>query len=63
LDKQGRIFLPPHLREHAGITRSVTIIGVGGHLELWSTPAWRRRLQKVRKAPEELAQQLQALTL
>ena|SRR5215469_1981197 len=63
LDRQGRIFLAPHLREHAGITRSVTIIGVGGHLELWSTPAWRKRLQKVRRAPEELAQQLQALTL
>jgi MraZ protein len=63
LDRQGRIFLAPHLREHAGITRSVTIIGAGGHLELWSSAEWRRRLQRVRRAPAELAQQLQALTL
>ncbi len=63
LDRQGRIVLAPHLREHAGITRGVTIVGAGAHLEIWSTPNWRRRLQKIRKAPEELAEQLQALIL
>jgi len=63
LDRQGRITLAPHLREHASITRGVTIIGAGSHLEFWSTPTWRRRLQKVRKAPDELAEQLQALIL
>ena len=63
LDRQGRIPLAPHLREHAAITRSVTIIGAGSHLELWHTPHWRRRLQKARKAPEELADQLQGLIL
>lgn len=63
LDRQGRIFLAPHLREHAGITRGVTIVGAGARIEIWSTPNWRRRLQKIRKAPEELAGQLQALIL
>ena len=63
LDRQGRITLAPHLRSHAGISRAVTIIGAGSHLEIWSTPTWRRRLQKVRKAPDELAEQLQALIL
>ena len=63
LDRQGRITLPPHLREHAAITRGVTIIGVGSRLELWSTPNWRRKLQSVRKRQDELVGQLQALIL
>jgi MraZ protein len=33
LDRQGRIYLPPHLRAYGGITRGVTIIGVGNRLE------------------------------
>jgi len=63
LDRQGRITLAPHLREYASITRGTTIIGAGSHLEIWSTASWRRRLQKVRRAPDELAEQLQALIL
>jgi len=63
LDRQGRITLPPHLREHAAITRGVTIIGVGSRLEVWSTPNWRRKLQSVRKRQDELVGQLQALIL
>jgi MraZ protein len=63
LDRQGRIYLPPHLRKHAGILRDVTIIGMGSRLEIWSTPSWRRQLQKVSQAPEKLAQHLQELIL
>ncbi len=63
LDRQGRISLAPHLREHAGITRAVTIVGAGAHLEIWSSPNWRRRLEKMRKAPDALASQLEALIL
>ncbi len=63
LDRQGRIFLAPHLRKHAGIVRDVTIIGMGARLEIWSSPDWRRQLLKVSKAPEKLAEQLQQLIL
>ena len=40
-DKQGRILLTTQLREHAGLTKDVTIIGVGDHGEIWNTDAWR----------------------
>ena len=63
LDRQGRIFLPPHLRKHATILKDVTIIGMGSRLEIWSTPNWRRQLHKVSQAPEKLAQHLQELIL
>lgn len=63
MDRQGRIFLAPHLRKYAGISRGVTIIGMGVRLEIWSTSTWRRQIQKVSKAPEKLAEHLQEFIL
>lgn len=39
-DKQGRISIPAHLREYAGLDRDVTITGAGNHLEVWDSAAW-----------------------
>ncbi len=36
VDKQGRIQIPQHLREFAGIDREVVISGAGDHAEIWS---------------------------
>jgi MraZ protein len=36
LDAQGRILVPPPLREFAGLTRDVTISGAGEWLEIWN---------------------------
>lgn len=35
IDKQGRILVPPQLREYANLEREVTFAGVGNHIELW----------------------------
>lgn len=35
LDKQGRILLPQYLKEHAGITKDIVVIGVDNHAEIW----------------------------
>ncbi len=40
-DPQGRIPVPQHLRDHARIDKEAVLIGVGEHLELWNTDAWR----------------------
>jgi len=63
LDRQGRIYLPPHLRAYAGIARGVTIIGMGSRLEIWSTPQWRTVLKKVVKSREVLATHLEEVNL
>lgn len=36
VDKQGRITVPQHLKEFAGIDRDVVIAGNGDHVEMWS---------------------------
>ncbi len=40
-DKQGRILLPQHLRQHAGLQKDVVVIGVGSHAEIWDAAAWK----------------------
>ena len=40
LDKQGRILLPAHLREFAGLEKDVVLVGVGSRVEIWSKDKW-----------------------
>ena len=40
LDKQGRILVPPQIRERAALDGKVLIIGCGDYLELWHPDEW-----------------------
>ncbi len=40
VDSQGRILLPEHLRELAGIRDKVVVNGVGDYVEIWSAERW-----------------------
>ena len=40
LDGQGRVLLPQALREFAGLTKRVTMVGQGRNFELWDDTAW-----------------------
>ncbi|MDQ1257455.1 MAG: transcriptional regulator MraZ [Candidatus Hydrogenedentes bacterium] len=39
-DRQGRMPVPAHLREYAGLDRDAVLIGVGDYMELWDRDAW-----------------------
>lgn len=41
LDKQGRILIPPSLRDHAELTKEVLWAGMGRTAELWSKDRWQ----------------------
>lgn len=40
LDRQGRILLPPLLREYADLDKSVILVGQGKKIEIWNEAAW-----------------------
>ncbi len=48
-DRQGRVLLPPYLREFAGIEADVVITGMMDYLEIWNSDAWT----PVREAAED----------
>jgi MraZ protein len=43
-DKQGRITIPPALREYAALTRDCAVIGANTRLEIWDSAAWESYL-------------------
>lgn len=47
-DRQGRVLLPPYLREFANIDNDVVITGMLDHLEIWNSESW----EPVREAAE-----------
>ena len=40
LDRQGRILVPPFLRQHADLSGSVLMVGRGECLEIWNPKRW-----------------------
>ncbi|MDH3225565.1 MAG: cell division/cell wall cluster transcriptional repressor MraZ [Thermoleophilia bacterium] len=49
LDKQGRVLLPPELREHAGIDAQAKVVGAGDYLEVWNPDQLATRFAELRK--------------
>jgi transcriptional regulator MraZ len=43
-DKQGRVSIPAHLREYAGLDRDVVVIGASSRVEIWDQQAWQSYL-------------------
>ena len=46
-DRQGRIAIPTHLREYAGLAKEVVVLGVGDVIELWDVEEWRMRSERI----------------
>ena len=42
VDKQGRILVPPALREHAGLDKDVVLAGVIDKIEVWDKDRWEK---------------------
>ena len=57
-DKQGRVTVPPTLREYAGLNRDCTVIGAGSRVELWDTTAWNTYLASTEQAFADQAEEV-----
>lgn len=58
IDKQGRILIPPPLREYAGIEREVVFVGMVKRIEIWSKERW---IKEFEKSHEKIAESIEEL--
>lgn len=67
MDDNGRILLPPLLREYANLDKSVILVGQGKKFEIWDKKIWTEHrdtwLSKGLDEPSTLPQELQSLSL
>jgi MraZ protein len=54
-DVQGRILLPPLLREGAGLAQEVVVVGVLNRFEVWAPPAWDSFLRESERLLDDVA--------
>lgn len=45
-DGQGRVLLPPHLRDMAGLSKEVVIVGLSNKAEIWNPGDWEEYKKK-----------------
>lgn len=57
-DKQGRVLLPPNLREYAKLEKDVVVIGVASRVEIWSRENWQSYSEKIGPTVEQVAENL-----
>jgi len=60
LDSAGRVRLPKHLIEHAGLSGTSMVVGVDDHLEVWEPKAWAEHDAEIDAQADELAESLGA---
>ena len=58
LDKQGRIMIPPSLREYAGLVKDVVVIGVSTRVELWAKEIWEKYVSEAASSFEAIAEKI-----
>ncbi len=67
MDGQGRILLPTTLRDFAGLTKKIVLIGQGKKLEIWDEDTWNDNqeawLESVQGDEGELHSSLEDLSL
>lgn len=57
-DKQGRVTIPPQLREYAGLRRDCVVIGANTRVEIWDSQAWDAYLAEQEPAFAELSEEV-----
>ena len=59
LDSAGRVRIPRHLIEHAGLEEGpCVVIGVADHLEIWNATAWEEHDAEIDATAAEIAEEL-----
>lgn len=61
IDTNGRVLVPPTLREYANLDKKMMLVGQGKKLELWSEESWLALLDE--PADDEIPSEMLSLSL
>ena len=59
--KQGRITIPPNLREISGLKKEVVLVGGLKLFEIWDREQWEEEFERARRDFPQISQSLQGL--
>jgi MraZ protein len=57
-DKQGRITVPPMLRDYASLTRDCVVIGAMNRIEIWDATSWQTYSDEQEQAFADLSDEV-----
>lgn len=60
VDAQGRILIPQNLRDFAGLTKNVAVVGCNNHAEFWDSDSWSA-INVIETTPENIAAVMEEL--
>ena len=58
VDGVGRVLIPDHQKEFAGLKRDVVFTGVSDHVEIWNLASWRSYKARIEKNAAKMAKKL-----
>ena len=57
-DKQGRVTIPPVLRNYAGLDKEIAVIGAFNRVEVWDLAAWEAYSAEQDKAYADMDEEI-----
>lgn len=63
IDKQGRILIPPTLRDYAGIAKDLIFVGMTKRVEIWASDRWQKVFEQSQESIAQMGDKLAELGL
>ena len=61
VDGVGRILIPDHQKEFAGLKKRVIFAGISDHVEIWNSEAWNSYKALIEKNADKMAAKLDSI--